>query len=381
MPPRSENVTGGLTKIKSLVIEAGTTGLNPQSSGSEVFQKITPRSASRPQHDFLLRKNIAPERIDEGGESGEGPVQPELFDTQHVEAISPSQSTTGELIFRVPKKPPPPLAPTRAHAASIGKAGDLGKIVSSREKKALSTSEHAWEAPSSFFERPQGPKSPRINISTTRQRPAKEETPTEESLNTTPSGEEAIEDLGKVTKIELVEVHRTFKADEYAALLQAEKKSSRIEESKTPAKLKPVKKRSVLPSVRTSSIQVATSIGAMIRELNDPGFSTKTMRALNILYYVVSGKSFIDESLHPEIKLLAEYLKPLWAKDKFAFLKHQYTQVEEHLDPLQKLILNNEFEEMDRLQRQFKNPTLLSTTRHLESLLHNQTKDEATTDV
>ncbi len=230
-----------------------------------------------------------------------------------------------------------------------------------------------------FFGKPRGLPSPRSAFSTTLRRPVMEKKIPDESLDITHSGEEEIKELGPIKAIELVEVHRALAADEYTALLMAEKKTGKIKESGILVKLGTLGRRAALPSARNITLRVTNSIGSMIRELNDPGSASKTMRALNILYYIVSGEIFIDTSSHPEIELLSEYLQPLSPNDKFSCLKQLYKEVEEHLDLVQRLGLQRAFDEMEIVQSRYGNCNFHQIALDLKYRLENQTDDEAET--
>lgn len=388
---RREVPTPGLTKVdpRAPGTNLSTTTLHPESSGSEIaeFSKITPRPFPRPPHDFLgsRTKSISNEPIDESAESSENAPEAEPLEKQRTQPTERPQDTTAESIERTRNKPAPhlpgvkPSGSARAKTASAHR-GNLGAVVPSREKQKWFMPGDSWKASSDdagfqerepeyidlmplvpekttggltkiksppLFEEKHDLQSPRSKISMTLRRPVIEKK--EKSLDTAHSEEKGIEDPGKVSRIELVEVHRAFTADELAALLAAEKKMSRIEEFKTPARLEIAGRRSVLPSVRNTAIQVTNSIGFMIREMNEPGFASRAMRALNILYYAASGENVIDKN-HPEIEVLAKYSELLSPSDKFAFLKHLYKEVEEHLDSKQKTGLQWIFDEVERLQ-------------------------------
>jgi hypothetical protein len=392
VPAHREKPAQGLTKIdpRALNLNLGASSLHPESSGSEVtgFPTITPRPFPRPQHDFLgsRTKNIAIEPIYEGGESSANVPNAESSEKRPAPPTLRPHYTTAELTERARNKPAPPLPGVKPSGSARAKTssahrGNLGAVIPSREKQKSSAPEDSWKAasddadfqerdvehidlmplisenptggltkikPPSFFEKPNELQSPRSKISTTLRRPIMEKKNIEEALDTADSKEEEI--APAKIRIELVEVHRTltFSADEHAALLAAEKKMSRIEEFKTPAKLETVGRRSVLPSAINTAKQVTNSIGFLIREVNTPGFASKTMRALNILYYVVDGESVIDRSLHPEIDMLAEYLQALSSKERFAFLKRLYKEVEEHLTSAQRSGLQKIFGKMER---------------------------------
>lgn len=363
LPAPREHLAGPLTKINLQALDAGRS-LHSESSDSEIsrFPKLTPRISQRTKN-FLIRPKItATEPIDEGEDRG---TEAANIQVTHLAAFIPTRAKEELSASEDSAKAPSDDVDTQEE--------HIGSIAPDAENPLPSV-----KIKQPFFEKPVF-QSPRA-VSTTLRRPVIEKHPVEESLNPTSSEEEGIVDLGKISKIELVEVHRAFSPEEYTALLMAEKKKKKIQDSRTPAKLATQEKRSILPSARNKALQVVRSIGSTIRELNNLGSASKTMRALNILYRVINEESVIDLNLHPETLVLSEYLGPLSPKERFALLKSLYKEVEEHLNLQQASELQRAFSHTELVEREFGRLDLPYIARILNRQLDTQTEDEADSD-
>lgn len=334
-------------KLPSIVPTKQSLLINPQVD----FPKLTPRSSARTRNFLNLRKHTNTAPIDEGSESSEkAPKADEPSEKQPDKVTASRHFTQEESELAARNERVPPSASVKDDAANPSTA-NLSAVIPLRKNTESFGSEDPWKAPpdgadfhqrkqeyidplstasenptesltklnrSTFNERQVLP-SPRYRSITSRMPVISKKKP-DTPLDPTHSNVDRVKKEEKITRIEFVE--------EKSGDPLAEKKKKALQKLHSKA-------RSALPSARATALQVTSSIGNMIRELNEPASASKAMRALNILYYVASEKSFVaNESFHPEIGVVAEHLSSshLSPNDKFTFLKHLYAQVKEHLD-------------------------------------------------